>query len=161
MSTPIENSTEGAHKFTDTKGDEWVVSLAVSTIKEVRSELDIDFLDLDDGRLITRLISDPITLVDVLFVICRSQAERKNITDHDFGKRMAGDVIAMATEAMLEALVSFIPNPRDRANMSKVLAKTREVMEAARDQVDAEIEGGALERIVAEAAGKSSTNSPA
>ena len=157
----IEAPPEVAHKFTDTKGDEWAVALNVSAIKAVRNHLGIDLLNLDDGQLILKLTSDPISLVDVIYVLCMDQAEAKGVSDSQFGARMAGDVIADATEAMLEALVSFIPNPRDRANMAKVLKKSEEVMEATRDLVDKEIEAGVLDQIVQNALGELSTNSPA
>jgi len=156
----IEAPPEVAHKFTDSKGDEWAVALNVSTIKAVRQHLSIDLLDLDNGKLILNLTSDPIMLVDVIYVVCMDEAEERGVIDSEFGARMAGDVIADATEAMLGALVSFIPNPRDRANMAKVLNKTHQIMEATRDLVDKEIANGALDKIAEKAIGDLSTNSP-
>ena len=157
----IEAPPEVAHKFTDTKGDEWEVALDVTAIKRARKELGIDLLNLDSGNLIARLMSDPIMLVDLIYVLCIDQAEERSISDTEFGGRMAGDAIADATEAMLGALVSFIPSPRDRATMKQVLDKTQEMMETARDHIEKEIKGGALDRIASEAAGKYSTSSPA
>lgn len=133
-------------KFTDTAGREWKVEVNVGAVKRVRSLLNIDLLDLaaDKGDLIKRLINDPVLLCNTIYVVCRPQAEERGITDEQFGEAMAGDAIEHATTALLEEIVGFTPNPRDRAAAQRVLDKSFEVMNKARDlmekTIDAEID---------------------
>lgn len=147
-----------SHSFVDCKGDEWTVFLDTTLIKQIRKQLHIDLLDLDNGKLIAKIMSDPIMLVDLLYLVCIEDATKRGISDEDFGRRMAGNSIADATEAMLGALVSFIPNARDRKNMRQVLAKTQEVMELTRDDVDKQIAGGVLDRLAEKVRGEQSTS---
>jgi hypothetical protein len=126
--------------FTDNAGRTWTVAINIDVIKRVRSLLNIDLLDITDGKLVKRLISDPVLLCDVIYVICRPEAEAKNVTDEDFGRAMAGDAIEHATTALLDELVNFSPNPRDRKSAQRVLQKTWQVMDRARDLVERKID---------------------
>jgi hypothetical protein len=84
---------------------------------------------------------------------------------------MAGDAIEQATSVLLEELVSFSPNPRDRANLGRVLQATGRVMDKARDLVekrlDALVSPTALDELATrvlsagETAGTPSTAAPA
>lgn len=150
--------------FKDNAGREWTVEVNVAALKRVKSLTDVDLLGVLDGTLVERLIRDPVLLCDVVYAVCKPQADERSVTDEDFGRSMAGDAIEHATEALLEELVSFCPSPRDRANLGRVLKATREVMDKARDIVEARLESGELEK-VAEAAlqtlGTSSGSAPA
>ena len=100
--------------FTDTTGRAWCVSVTVATVRRVKQLLNIDLLQvaLDEGKLLTRLADDPVFLVDVLYAVCKDQADAAAITDEDFGRAMAGDVIGAATQALLESLADFFPRPQ-------------------------------------------------
>jgi hypothetical protein len=137
--------------FIDTKGRKWTVEINVAAIKRVRTLTGCDLLEAMEGKLIDRLMRDPVLLVDVLFALCKPQADEARITDEDFGEAMAGDCIEVATKAMLETLVSFCPNPRDRAALGRVLETTGRAMDKARDLVQERIDGGELDRIADEA----------
>lgn len=132
--------------FQDIHKRAWNVEVTVSTIKRVRGLVGVDLLDVLGGKLIDRLSIDPILLADVLYAVCKPQADELKITDEQFGHALAGDAIEHATVALLDELVSFCPSPRDRANLGRVLAKTREAMDKARDVLDARIESGELDR---------------
>jgi hypothetical protein len=137
--------------FKDNAQREWTVEINVAALKRVKSLTEVDLLGVLDGTLIERLIRDPVLLCDAVYAICKPQADERSVTDEDFGRAMAGDAIEHATEALLEELVSFCPSPRDRANLGRVLKATREVMDKARDIVEARLKSGELEK-VAEAA---------
>jgi len=141
--------------FKDNAGRTWTVTLNVWAVKKVRDLLGVDLLDLggdakDDNGLLYRLIADPVLLVDVLYVVCKEQADGANVTDEQFGRAMAGDAIDGATKAFLEELADFTPSPRDRARARKVIDATWKLIDRAQDVLDARADGE-LER-AAEAA---------
>ena len=150
--------------FKDNVGREWTVEVNVAALKRVKSLAGVDLLGVLDGTLVERLIRDPVLLCDAVYAICKPQADERSVSDEDFGRAMAGDAIEHATEALLEELVSFCPSPRDRANLGRVLKATREVMDRARDIVEARLDSGELEEAAEEALrtlGTSSGSAPA
>lgn len=110
--------------FTDNTGRTWSIAINVGAVKRVRSGLDINLLDAVEGKLIERLVSDPVLLCDVIFVLCQQEAEARGITDEQFGQAMAGDAIDAATSALLEELVDFFPSGK-RQVLTRALAKLK------------------------------------
>lgn len=108
--------------FKDSQGREWQVTVNVTTIKRVRDLVKVDLLEVLEGKLLERLASDPILLVDVLYVVCKPQADKDNVTDESFGAALAGKSIEDATTAFLEELVDFFPEPR-KGLLQKALQK--------------------------------------
>lgn len=152
-------------EFNDSEGRSWNVRVTVSTVRAVRDALDVDLMEAVEGKLLDRLSSDPVLLVDVLYVVCRTEADGRGVTDMQFGEAMAGDAIEHATMAFLEAIVDFFPNPRDRQNMRKVMAATFKAMDKARDLIENRLASGELERAadaaVRQIVGKPSSNTQA
>lgn len=150
--------------FNDNAGRTWTIAVNVDAIKRVRSLLEVDLLEIVEGKLIEKLIRDPVLLCDVVYAVCKPEADAKGVSDEDFGRSMAGDAIEHATKALLEDLVGFSPSPRDRANLKRVLDTTWDVMERARDLVEQRLASGELEKVVERAlrtAGSSSGAAPA
>lgn len=100
------------HTFIDNASRTWSLSINVEAIKRVRQALDVNLLDAVEGKLIERLVGDPILLCDVIYVLCQQEAESRNISDEEFGRAMAGDAIDAATTSLLEELVAFFPKAR-------------------------------------------------
>ncbi len=134
--------------FTDNAGRTWTVAVTVDAIKRVRSLVNVDLLEVVEGKLIDRLYRDPILLCDVLYAVCKPEADAKNITDEEFGRAMAGDAIDHATKALLEELADFSPSPKDRANLRSVIQKTAALLDLTRDRIAQRIAGGAIEQAV-------------
>jgi len=150
--------------FTDNAGRTWTIAINVDAIKRVRGLLDVDLLDILDGQLIERLYRDPVLLCDVVYAVCKPEADAKGVSDEDFGRAMAGDAIEHATKALLEELVGFSPSPRDRANLQRILEMTWNVMDKARDAIEAKLATVNAEDFVAQAlamSGVSSGSAPA
>jgi len=145
--------------FTDNAGRTWTVAINVDAIKRVRGMLDVNLLEIVEGTLIERLIRDPVLLCDVVYAVCKPEADEKGISDEEFGRAMAGDAIEHATKALLEELVGFSPSPRDRANLQRVLETTWKVMDRARDLIEARLESGELDRMVEQALANASGSS--
>jgi hypothetical protein len=110
--------------FTDNAGRTWTVAINVQCIKRVKSLLSLNLLDAIEGKLIEQLVSDPVLLCDVVYAICKPEADARKVGDEEFGRAMAGDAIDGATIALLEELVDFFPSPK-RQVLAKALAKLK------------------------------------
>jgi hypothetical protein len=98
--------------FNDNSGRTWTVSLNIGALKRVRSLCEVDLMAAVEGKLVERLVTDPVLLCDVLFAVCAEEAEKKGVTDEEFGRSLAGDAIDAGTTALLEELVDFFPKRR-------------------------------------------------
>ena len=118
-------------RFTDSDSRVWELNINVAAVKRVRGCLGIDLYSLvDDGfRTLSKLIADPVTLADVLFCLCQNQAERRHVSDEDFGRALAGDVITQAADAFVEELIDFFPDARARASLRKAIEAGKVVRE--------------------------------
>ncbi len=145
--------------FTDNAGRTWTVAINVDAIKRVRGLLDVDLLEILDGKLIEKLYRDPVLLCDVVYAVCKPEADARSVSDEDFGRAMAGDAIEHATKALLEELVGFSPSPRDRANLQRILETTWTVMDKARDVIEAKLATADADALVAQALATSGSSS--
>lgn len=134
--------------FKDCEGRVWDVRITVTSLRRVISLADADLLTIVEGKLIERLISDPYLLCDVLYAVCKPQADVLGVSDEAFGEALAGDPIADATTALLEGIVDFFQNSRDRAALRRVLAATKKAQEGARSLVEKRLASGTLERVI-------------
>lgn len=148
--------------FKDNAGRTWLVSINVAAVKRCRALCDVDLYGLVDDKFegLSRLLGDPVSLVDVLYCLCKDEADKLGITDEDFGRGMGGDSLAVASDAFLEELTDFFPDPRVRAGLRKVLAAGRTVRDRLLDHLDLKLDGidpdAEARRLIA-----SSGNSPA
>ena len=130
--------------FGDNAGRTWTVQINVDAIKRVRDLAEVNLLEVIEGKLIERLISDPVLLCDVIYSVCKPEADTKNISDEDFGRSMAGDAIDAATTALLEDLVDFFPQGR-RKVLAKALGKLKALETAALNAVETKLDSPELE----------------
>ena len=143
--------------FTDNKGRAWEIVVTVATVKRVRGLCKVDLnsiVELDknnkpSAELLERLSSDPVLLVDVLYAICKPQADKLGVSDEDFGEAMAGDAIEHATTALLEEIIDFFPEAK-RLVMRKILSASRKFSEAARKKLETELNEEFESRVVSE-----------
>jgi hypothetical protein len=127
------------HTFSDTLGRIWTIHITVDTIKRVRALTGTDLLAVAGGDLLERLSTDPVLLADVVYAVIQPEAEARQVTDIDFGRALAGDVINSAASAVLEDLVDFFPAPK-RALLAKALGKLTEVQNALLNAATARME---------------------
>lgn len=97
-------------KFTDNKQREWSLEIDIPLAREIRQRLSVDILNFETG--LPAISQDPILLCDVLYLLCRKQAEQRKIGDEDFGRGLVGDAIGDACDAFVEALINFSPSRR-------------------------------------------------
>jgi hypothetical protein len=106
---------------------------------------EVNLLEVIEGKLLEKLIGDPVLLCDVIYSVCKPEADTKSISDVDFGQAMGGNAIDGATTALLEELVDFFPQGRRRV-LSKALEKLRKFEEAALSVVQIRLESPELDR---------------
>lgn len=138
--------------FTDNAGRSWTVNINNTSIKEVREFLDINLLEVLEGDLLNRLAFDPITLVDIIYVLCKEQADKNNISDKDFGRAMAGDSIAQATQAFMEALAAYFPQLEKRTllktALKKIAADEKKIIDQAQMMLESPLLDQKLEKML-------------
>ena len=151
------------HTFNDTQGRTWTVTINVDAIRRVRALLNINLLETVEGKLLERLITDPVLLCDILFALIQPEAEAKQVSDEDFGRALGGDVLDHATTALLEELVDFFPSGR-RQVFRKALEKLKQLEGIALETATRRLESSELEQQMAAALasipGASSGSSP-
>lgn len=131
--------------FNDNADRTWTVTVNVAALKRVRTALDVNLMEAVEGDLLERLSSDPVLLCDVIYVVCKPEADAQNVSDEDFGRAMAGDAIEHATTALLEELVDFFPS-RKRRVLHQALAKFQAVETKAIEYAQKRLEDPELDR---------------
>ena len=131
--------------FNDNAGRTWTVTVNVDAIKRVKSLLSVNLMEAVEGKLLERLVSDPVLLCDVIYAVCKPEADAKGVSDEDFGRSMAGDAIDLATTAMLEELCDFFPIGR-RTLLRKALVKLRKLESMVLAAAEARLESPEIER---------------
>ena len=137
--------------FTDNLGRTWTLVVNVATIKRVRALCGVDLnaiIEVEDGkpetRLLEKLSTDPVFLVDVLYAVCQPECDRRQVTDEDFGSAMAGDAIDLATSALLDEIIDFFPDAKRQA-FRKILSATRRFEEIAKKRLSEALADSAFE----------------
>ena len=113
--------------FQDNAGRGWTVEVNVAAVKRVRDLLKEDLLEIE--TILPRLYADPVLLCDVVYCLCKPQADERQVTDEQFGQAMAGDALADAQRAVLEELADFFQSPLQRERMKKTVALLGEITE--------------------------------
>ena len=130
--------------FKDNAGRAWTVAIDVAAIKRVRSLLDVDLMSAVEGKLLERLVSDPVLLCDVIYCVCKPEADSNGVSDEAFGQAMAGDAVDLATTALLEELVDFFPQARRRL-LAKALAKLKNLEARALEVAETRLDSPEIE----------------
>lgn len=128
-------------KFKDSKGREWEIAVNVGTIRSVRAACGIDLIDAALGATAIKLAENPCLVGDVLWALVKKQAEVLRVSGEDFAYLLSGDVLKDATDALLEDLMDFFPNPETRRALRAAMAiatqNTRQKLELAMSQLEA------------------------
>lgn len=148
--------------FKDGTGREWNVTLNVSVVKRIRDLAGVDLLDTEN--CVAQIADNPIALADTLYAACKPQADERKVSDEQFGELLAGDVIADASNALLEELADFFPTGR-RQILQRALGKMRaaetRMTAAAMAKLESPEVDQAIDAAIAKALGGPSTNSQA
>jgi len=128
--------------FKDANNREWLVKIDAPKIREVRERLKLDLV-ASDGSAFEKLGSDPVLLVDCLWVLVSSQ--RPEVTDIQFGESLTGDSLEQAAQALTSAALDFF-RPAQRSLLRSLDEKETDLRTKAVNLVQAKINDPALER---------------
>lgn len=148
--------------FEDRNGQTWNLEITVGSLKRVRDLAGVNLADLGEGEVLERLGRDPVLLGDVLFALCKLQADERGVGDEQFGAALAGDAVEQATTALLEELADFFPSRR-RTLLRKALAKMKRIEDLAIDAAEARLDADEMEKEAlagSQASGSESGSSP-
>lgn len=126
------------HRFTDTAGREWMLRVNVGTARRAKEDAGIDILGLLDApkdgakSQLETLSEDPSRIVPIVASLCKEQIADRKIDAFTFEEGFDGETLEKATNALLEEIIDFFPNPR-RAILKKAKAMAdKEQQEAAK-----------------------------
>ncbi len=133
------------NSFTDADARVWPVQINVATIKRTQKLAGVDLMESVTGHLLERIAQEPVLLCDVLYCVCKEVADERKVTDEDFGRLLAGDVIDEATKAFMEALVAFFPSRR-RLVLEKAIKKLHHLEEMVMTAAEERLDGDLIDR---------------
>src|SRR5581483_6733624 len=119
--------------FKDANGREWRIVVNVRTAKAVKDMAGINLFALFSDEA-NRLFGDPISLVNVLYVLCAEQCQAKTISEADFAEALFGDAIEQAANALLEEVRDFFPSSR-RKLIQATIDKAKELQTGAESRI--------------------------
>ncbi len=141
--------------FADEKGFIWRISLTIGLVKKVQKILGVNLLDLESGEpaLLTRLGTDMMLLVDVIYVLIQDQADKVEVSDEDFGYALNGEAIHAAQEAFYEELVLFFRG-LGRKHLAMAVETQKQIINRAGELVEKKLDGLGVRKQTVEAVSK-------
>lgn len=168
-------------EFRDDQGRPWMVALTVAAADRVRGMVTLDVADdveQPDGSVQRQTRQVPFDLIDagnisrtlevlrsqygkigeVLYAICRGQADEKKITREQFLDGLRGDALDAGTKALEQELVDFFPQ-RLRKMVGLLVAKMDEMANELLTKAEAGLEAATVESLLGQS-GTPSTRPP-
>ena len=125
--------------FTDAEGREWFLEFNISSVRRYRLDMakdlklkEFDFLDYAG---ILAALNDVFFAADLLYLVCREQAEERGLVAEEFGRALKGKILFDAIAAFVAEYLDFFPDPTTAQKMREVVAATHEKQNALRDLV--------------------------
>lgn len=122
--------------FKDTTGREWSVTI---TVADVETLIDLVGVDVGKPADIRRIFDDTTTFIRTLFTLLQDQIDERKLTPTQVKKSFDADTFEKASEALMDAIVLFIP-ARARRAAEKTLEAIRERQGELQTQVEAKLE---------------------
>jgi len=120
--------------FSDSQATEWQIDLNAATLRRVQALLGLNLTqpheqDASGQTLGERLVRDTMLLVDVLWAVCKPQAEGLGINEEAFASRLGGGALRAAKSALIEDWSDFFQS-LGQTEMAEALNKTLEMQTA-------------------------------
>lgn len=135
--------------FRDGNGREWHINVTVADVKRVKEQTGLLLTSLVEDRLmpLATLVSDPVKLVDTVWVLIEPQAKAAGLTDEQFGQSLSGDSVDQMAKAFMEALTDFFPK-RQSAMLKTLLTKQKDLQDALADRAEVELSRLTVEQLI-------------
>lgn len=103
--------------FKDSEGRSWKTAVNVTTVRRVKDLTGIYLPALVDDSFkgFADLANDVIQFIDVLYAVCKPDADANNVTPEKFGEGLHGDSLEKASRALVEGVIDFFQEDRRRA----------------------------------------------
>jgi hypothetical protein len=141
MDTPLA-------QFIDRNGHTWTLELNYSLAKRLRDLTSLDFVNYHDGRALLAIHDSDERLVQVLWLMCESQAKVLNIAEEEFGAALGGDALEQALGALEQALLNF-SRPARRQAIQAIRDKAHEMVAAQADLTATKIRSEKVQQLMA------------
>lgn len=140
--------------FSDAYGRQWEIAGTLATFERIKSACGVNMLTIQTTQECLQQIQDPFTLGRVLYEACAGDCQKRGIEPEEFAHALNGDVLAAATDALIEETIFFCrkelrpaltmalekARERDRRAMESLTARLPAIgkmMDAALDRMDA------------------------
>jgi hypothetical protein len=92
--------------FVNIDKDNFEYEIDVVSLRRVKKLLGVDLLGLGPEELLTELGS-PMFLIDLIYVLCKDDADRKGLNDEEFGAKAVTDALDEHAVTILKGLADF------------------------------------------------------
>jgi hypothetical protein len=135
--------------FRDGNGREWHINVTVADVKRVKEQTGLLLTSLVEDKLLplAALVSDPVRLVDTVWVLVEPQAKAAGLTDEQFGQSLSGDSVDQMANAFMEALTDFFPK-RQSEMLKMLLVKQKDLQNALADRAEVELSRLTVEQLI-------------
>lgn len=142
---PGANGATGLLSFT-AGGHTWTLDLNVLSVERVYQETGADLYQFAENpaEWLERLYGKAHDVYEIVAFLLAPDLDAKGVTGEEFGKLFKRDVIEQAREALIEALVDFFPNEKERRALRVVVDETRRAIERVRSEIAHRAESGEL-----------------
>lgn len=130
-------------KFVDAKNRIWIVDVTGTTIRRVKTLTGKSLLDVVDKDLIAELTNDFLLLSEVLYAVCKPQADLEEIGQDEFESGLIGDVLSDGLNTLVDAILTFLPEPRRRL-IQKAIERYREVTARGMERIESQVSDPAM-----------------
>lgn len=116
-------------EFKDKHGSTWTIELDVGLVEDVQNKTTVNLDDMLEKpeEFASLLQKSPRKLVEMLYILCGDQIEERKIPPEEFGRLFNRETLDNATNALLEAIISFYPRASAgnalRKKLPQILAK--------------------------------------
>lgn len=135
-------------EFTDSKGRVWPIRFTAPKLEAIRKRHGVQLTSWDAPPF-ERLAADPELLVNVLWDSVTREAH-PDVEAESFAEALDGDVLGLASEALMEAVTDFFP-PSKRSLRRSLLAKAAAIDAEAADLALAKLDEPATRQAIRKA----------
>jgi len=124
----------------------WEVRVDLAALRRVRTLLGINLMQVvnPQDKLLEDIAADPVVLVDILYAVCKPQADACGLSDVAFGEQFSGDTLTEASKALFEGIVDFCPS-RPKAALKKAMWRGEKIGEVLLTAMEAEADNPRLD----------------